>query len=105
MQCIGWIHRHQTSAFGLRIIEQLFDATPVRPKATRSVVLGLDAPFVAGAWAKAASGYKEAIMMLEADCGWSGSRTLPYPPLVVTIAAWQAVTKGWAPADRLVPER
>ena len=80
--------------------EQLFDAAPVRPKATRSVVLGLDAPFVAGAWAKAASGYKEAIMMLEAECGWSGSRTLPYPPLVVTIAAWQAVTKGWAPAER-----
>ncbi|CAB4922592.1 unannotated protein [freshwater metagenome] len=80
--------------------DQLFDSTPVRPKATRSVVLGLDAPFVAGAWAKAANGYNEAIVMLEAQCGWSGSRTLPYPPLVVTMAAWQAVTKGWAPADR-----
>jgi hypothetical protein len=80
--------------------DQLFDSTPVRPKATRSVVLGLDAPFVSGAWAKAANGYNEAIVMLEAQCGWSGNRTLPYPPLVVTMAAWQAVTKGWAPADR-----
>lgn len=80
--------------------DQLFDSTPVRPKATRSVVLALDAPFVSGAWAKAANGYNEAIVMLEAQCGWSGNRTLPYPPLVVTMAAWQAVTKGWAPADR-----
>ena len=80
--------------------DQLFDSVPVRPKATRSVVLGLDAPFVASAWAKAAKGYNEAIVMLEAQCGWSGNRTLPYPPLVVTMAAWQAVTKGWAPADR-----
>ncbi len=84
----------------MKTSDQLFDSTPVRPKATRSVVLGLDAPFVSSAWEKATNGYNEAIVMLEAQCGWSGRRTLPYPPLVVTMAAWQAVTKGWTPADR-----
>ncbi len=72
----------------------------VTPSATRPEVMDLEAGVTEANWSAVIKSLEATIKMLRNDCGWSSPSSMPYPPLLNTMASWTFLISKLPPKER-----